>query len=86
MEFKELHENNSETKFYAKIYTLYLYIIYIYVYIYTKLTYHKHSYYKPSLNFTILQLKIRISKPERKIFNYSKHNFLKSNEFYFTVA
>lgn len=34
MEFKELHENNSETKFYAKIYTLYLYIIYICIYLY----------------------------------------------------
>lgn len=43
MEFKELHENNSETKFYVKKFIHYIYTLYIYVYIYTKLTYHKHS-------------------------------------------
>lgn len=70
-QFKELHENNSETNFYPKI----------------KLTFRKHSYYKPSLNFAILQLKIRNSKPERKILNHSKHSFKKNSiEFYITVV
>lgn len=42
-----------------------------------KITYHKHSYYKPSLYCTILQLKIRNSKPDRKIWHHSKHSILK---------